>query len=251
MKTTQNILIAIITIFALISPLTARSQESEINVYCIGDSITWGQAFGSGHDYPRLLNQMFAEKGVENVQFLNKGVSGDTVGDRLNYWSGTTGARILGRLDVHWVTIMLGTNDTRIGDETPTDVYVERMNALIDVFVNHTNSDGSVPKVVLSLIPPHNSPSAGEHMASQFADRFVYRDRIPNELNPELLKIAEERNLHVIDCYSPLLEAGPDLLPDGLHPAEEGNTLLAKAIFAVMFPLLVPESTVSDSELYQ
>lgn len=241
----------IVGFVTFIAPITPRSQETAINVYCVGDSITWGQTFGSGHDYPKLLNQMFEERGVHHVRFFNQGQSGDTVGDRLAYWSGRAGTRILERSNIHWVTIMLGTNDTRIGDETPTNVYVDRMNALIDVFINHTNLDGTVPQVILSLIPPHNSPAAGEYMASQFADRFVYRDRIPNELNPALLKIAEERNLRVIDCYTPIQAAGPDILPDGLHPDREGNELLAQAFFAVMFPLLVQESSVSNYELYQ
>ncbi len=238
-------------LFVLLFGASVFGQETVI--YCIGDSITWGQAFGSGHDYSTLLNQMFEEIGVENVRFYNKGVSGDTVGDRLDSWSGASGQRILDRMDVHYVTIMLGTNDTRVGDETPTDVYVERMNALIDVFVNHTNQDGSTPQVLLSLIPPHNSPQEGEQMASQFADRFIHRDRIPNELNPELERIAEERGLMTIDCYTPMLAAGPDILPDGLHPAEEGNQILADAFFAVFEPLLNPYSNVEETiyELYQ
>ncbi len=224
--------------------LTVSAQAAETIIYCIGDSITWGQAFGSGHDYPRLLNTLFAERGVEGISFKNKGVSGDTVGDRLDYWSGTSGERLLSRSDVHYVTIMLGTNDTRIGDETPTDVYLERMNALIDVFENHTNTDGSKPQVVLSLIPPHNSPSEGEQMASQFKDRFVNRDRIEEVLNPELLKIAEKRNLFVVDCYTPLKLAGPDILPDGLHPAREGNEILAQAFFDVFYPLLTQTTAI-------
>lgn len=251
MKSSLFFAILFLTIIIFSHPLTLKSQETEINVYCVGDSITWGQAFGSGHDYPRLLNQMFEEQGIVNVRFFNQGQSGDTVGDRLEHWGGRVGDRVLQRSDIHWVTIMLGTNDTRIGDETPTDLYVERMNKLIDVFTNHTNSDGSKPQMILSLIPPHNSPSAGEHMASQFADRFVHRDRIPNELNPELLKIAEERNLPVIDCYTPLKDAGPDILPDGLHPDREGNELLAQTFFAVLYPLLVAESSVSNYLSYQ
>ena len=120
MKATSYITILMISALTSLSPQTSRTQESDINVYCVGDSITWGQAFGSGHDYPRLLNQMFEEEGIKNVRFFNQGQSGDTVGDRLNYWSGRAGDQILQRFDIHWVTIMLGTNDTRIGDETPT-----------------------------------------------------------------------------------------------------------------------------------
>lgn len=250
MNTTHRNVLLLIVLITFYIPSTSRTQEFDINVYCVGDSITWGQAFGSGHDYPSLLQQMFEEHGVEQVHFFNHGRSGDTVGDRLNHWSGRVGDRVLQRSDIHWVTIMLGTNDTRIGDETPTNIYVESMNALIDVFANHINRDGTVPQVVLSLIPPHNLPSAGEHMASQFADRFVHRDRIPTELNLELLKIAAERNLHIIDCYTPLKEAGPDILPDGLHPAREGNELLADTFYTVLFPLIVPETSISNYAYY-
>ncbi len=212
-------------------------------IYCIGDSIT----LLASHNYPALLNRMFEAIGVENVRFYNKGVSGDTVGDRLDAWSNASGQRILDLMDVHYVTIMLGTNDTRVGDETPTNVYVERMNSLIDVFVNHTNQDGTTPQVLLSLIPPHNSPQEGEPMVSQFADAYIHRDRIPTELNPALEQIAEERGLMIIDCYTPMKAAGPEILIDGLHPGREGSQILADAFFAVFEPLLNPFSNVEET----
>lgn len=215
----------------------SAAQEKKITIFAIGDSITWGQAFGSGHEYPRVLQQMLAEQGLTQVRVTNYGVSGYTVGDSLKTWK--SNQRIFTRTDVQYVLIMLGTNDTRVGDETPLDVYVQRMNELIDIFVNVTNSDGSHPQVILSLIPPHNSPKDGEYMADNFKDRFIYRDRIPNELNPALIKIAEERGLMVIDNYSPLKAAGPDILPDGLHTAKEGNAIFAKTCFNALLPVLL------------
>ncbi|HQH74774.1 MAG TPA: GDSL-type esterase/lipase family protein [bacterium] len=234
-------------LFVMMGMNPASAQQGKTVIFCIGDSITWGQAFGTGHDYPTLLNKKFAALGITGIQFQNKGVSGDTVGDRLTYWSSSAGANVLARVDVHYVTIMLGTNDTRVGDETPTGVYLERLNALIDIFVNHANKDGTTPQVLLSLIPPHNSPALGENMASQFRDRFIHRDRIPNELNPGILQVARERGLRTIDCYTPLKAAGPDILPDGLHPAREGNEILAQAFFEVFWPILAPASGVAET----
>lgn len=225
---------------------TGFAADKKTVIFCIGDSITWGQAFGTGFEYPTLLNKMFTAQGISGIQFQNKGVSGDTVGDRLTYWSGKEAKRILERTSVHYVTIMLGTNDTRVGDETPTNVYVERLNALIDVFVKRINIDGTKTQVILSLIPPHNSPAAGEYMASQFSSRFIYRDRIPNELNPAIEKIAAERGLLTIDSYTPMKAAGPGILPDGLHPAKEGSEILAQAFFQVFLPLLTPTSGVQE-----
>ncbi len=222
------------------------SQEATMNVFCIGDSITYGQTYGSGHDYPRLLQQMFRDRGIENIRVFNYGVSGDTVGDRLSYWQGRTGERVLQRTDAHFVTIMLGTNDTRVGDETPLDVYLERMNALIDVFANHTYSDGTIPQIILSLIPPHNSPQEDEHMASNFSTRFIHRDRIPNEMNPALRQIAEERGLLIADNYTPLKAEGPDLLPDGLHPGEKGDQLMAQTFFEVLLPLIAEPAGIRE-----
>ncbi|MBN2326190.1 MAG: SGNH/GDSL hydrolase family protein [Candidatus Omnitrophica bacterium] len=241
----QYVLTGIIILVLTMNNTFAQTQQTTI--YCIGDSITWGQAFGSGSDYPQLLNKKFQDYGLEGIRFQNNGVSGDTVGDRLAFWSSASAQRILDRVDVHYATIMLGTNDTRIGDETPTKTYVERLNALIDIFVHNENSDGTTTQVLLSLIPPHNSPAEGEYMASQFRDRFIYRDRIPNELNPEIKRIAEERGLLTIDCYTPLKEAGPDILPDGLHPAAEGNEMLAEAFFEVFLPLLDPRAGIQQA----
>lgn len=230
----------------MILAFPSEAQEKKITIFAVGDSITWGQAFGSGHDYPRVLQQMLAERGLTQVRVTNYGVSGYTVGDSLKTWQ--SNQRIFTRVDVQYVLIMLGTNDTRVGDETPLDVFVQRMNELIDLFVNVTNSDGSHPQVILSLIPPHNSPKDGEYMAANFKDRFIYRDRIPNELNPALIEIAEERGLMVVDNYSPLKAAGPDILPDGLHPAKEGNAILAKTFFESLFPILEARSGISPRE---
>jgi lysophospholipase L1-like esterase len=221
----------------------SAAQEKRITIFAVGDSITWGQAFGSGHDYPRVLQQMLAERGLTQVRVTNYGVSGYTVGDSLKTWKSSQ--RILTRIDVQYVLIMLGTNDTRVGDETPLDVYVQRMNELIDIFVSVTNSDGSHPQVILSLIPPHNSPKEGEYMTDNFKDRFIHRDRIPNELNPALQEIARQRGLMVVDNYSPLKAAGPEILPDGLHPAKEGNAILAKTFFEALLPVLEAQAGIS------
>ncbi len=224
-------------------------QASRINIYAVGDSITWGQAFGSGHDYPSQLRKKFTDRGLD-VRVTNHGISGYTVGDILDEWKKPSKARIFARMDVHFVLIMLGTNDTRVGDETPTDTYVERMNELVDLFLKVENSDGSHPQVILSLIPPHNSPKDGENMASNFKDRFIHRDRIPGELNPELIKIAQEKSLMLVDNYSPLKAMGPDILPDGLHPAQEGNTILAETWYNALLPLVDPTACV-DKCIYE
>ena len=222
-----------------------EAQEKKITIFAVGDSITWGQAFGSGHDYPRVLQQLLSGQGLTQVRVSNYGVSGYTVGDSLKTWKAS---KLFTRTDVQFVLIMLGTNDTRVGDETPLNVFIQRMNDLIDIFVNVTNSDGTHPQVILSLIPPHNSPKDGEYMASNFKSMFIYRDRIPNELNPALQDIARKRGLMVIDNYSPLKVAGPGILPDGLHPAKEGNAILAKTCFEVLLPVLKALSGISPCE---
>jgi len=239
----SSLIILAICLF-IISP--TYGQESLINIYAVGDSITWGQTFGSGHDYPSLLSKKFSERGL-NVRVTNNGISGYAVGDILDEWKQPSQQRILDRIDLHFVLIMLGTNDTRVGDETPTETYVERMNELVDLFLNIENSDGSHPQVILSLIPPHNSPKDGEYMASNFKDRFIHRDRIPNELNPELIKIAQTKGLLIVDNYSPIKAEGPDILPDGLHTAQEGNAILADTWYKTLLPLVDPASCVNKS----
>lgn len=229
------------------------AQDSRIAVHCVGDSITLGLAYGSGHDYPTLLQRKFREAGLESVRVYNQGAPGDTVGDRLAFWAGPDGQRVFTRRDIHYVTIMLGTNDTRVGDETPPDIYAERMNALIDVFAGHANPDGSKPQVLLSLIPPCNSVADGEPMDDWLVDYFVYPERIPGELNPALEAIALERGLVAIDVYAPMKAAGPALLPDGVHPNGEGHKIIADAFFEALLPLIAPEAGLSKGlcELYK
>ncbi len=222
------------------------AQEKKKIIYAIGDSITWGQAYGKWKDYPYLLNSLFKVKGINNVRIINEGQPGHTVQNALDYCSTSSFQNNISRSGVHYVLIMIGTNDARVGDETPLDVYIERVNKLIDLFLNMSNEDGSHPKLILSLIPPHNSIEDGEFMLDFFKEFHPYGERIPNELNPAIQQIGNDRGLLVVDNYTQLKEAGPDLMTDGVHPNQEGNQMIADAFFEVLYPLVMGQSSVNS-----
>jgi len=52
---------------------------------------------------------------------------------------------------------------------------------------------------------------------------------VQEEIIPIIKSLAKENDIQVIDLYQPFVGKG-DLLPDGVHPEEEGAAIIAKVI---------------------
>jgi len=113
------------------------------------------------------------------------------------------------------VTIKLGTNDSK----TPYDSllhadFMRDLNALIDSF----QALPSKPYIYLCL----PIPADGEV--------WTIRDSvISGEVIPRIRAVAQERELPVIDLYSPM-KPFMDLLPDKIHPNAAGAMIIAEEI---------------------
>ena len=113
------------------------------------------------------------------------------------------------------VTIKLGTNDSK----TPYDSllhadFMRDLNAMIDSF----QALPSKPYIYLCL----PIPADGEV--------WTIRDSvISGEVIPRIRAVAQERNLPIIDLYTPF-KPFMDLLPDKIHPNAGGAMIIAEEI---------------------
>jgi len=97
------------------------------------------------------------------------------------------------------------------------------------VFEGFRNRKGMKPQILLATIPP-----LPESLPPPFAPGSA--ERVVEEINPILKKIAADYNLILVDNYALFLE-NPGLLPD-VHPTSEGYRLLARNWRDHLRPLL-------------
>lgn len=110
---------------------------------------------------------------------------------------------------------MLGTNDARINTYRYSEDFESNYKQLIKEF----QALSSNPQVYLAKPPPifNNSLNlSGENLA--------------NGVIPRIDHVAYELSLPTIDVYAALLNH-PEYFPDGVHPNNEGASLIAKVIY--------------------
>lgn len=196
-----------------------RHYPDTIKVACVGNSITEG--FGlqdkKTEAYPARLQQLLGTR----YNVLNAGLSGHTLMQKTDrpYIAPTKTKKHPFHAALEFmpdiVTIKLGTNDSK----TPYDSllhadFIHDLHALVDSF----QLLPSRPYIYL-LLP---IPSVGEV--------WTIRDSvIQGEILPRIRAVAQERNLPVIDLYTPL-KPFPDLLQDKIHPNAAGAMLIAEEI---------------------
>ncbi len=181
---------------------------------CIGDSITFGAGTESPRtdSYPARLARMLGP----SYSVMNFGVSGTTMlkeGDHPYWKTGQMKKALQSKPDV--VVIMLGTNDTKPQNWKFKDRYPPDYTSMIDQF----KTLDSHPKIFICLPPV--VPKTGN---------FGINEEGVEEEIPMLRKLAGEEHVTVIDNYTPL-KGKDDLLPDNVHPNNEGAGLLAKSVY--------------------
>lgn len=174
-------------------------------VVTFGDSLTAGV---SGRSYPEQLQDLLLSQGYR-YRVDNQGVSGDTTTDGL--------ARIENVLAAHPALVVLefGGNDGLRG--TPVDAIRQNLSEMITRI-----QKAKLPLVLLGITLP---PNYGADYVKPFTAMFpalAKEHHIP--LIPFLL-------LHVYQS-SKLMQ------PDGIHPNEEGNKIVAHDVFDLIKPLL-------------
>jgi len=174
-------------------------------IVAFGDSLTAGV---SGRSYPESL-QMDLDQAGYKYRVENQGVSGDTTSDGL--------ARIDNVLAVHPVLVLLefGGNDGLRG--VPVDSTRENLNQMIQRI-----QDAKIPLVLLGITLP---PNYGPDYVKPFTAIF------PTLAAAHKIKLMPFLLLHVYQDHA-LMQ------PDGIHPNEQGNVIVARDVFRLIQPML-------------
>lgn len=201
-------LIGALIFFSNISLL--RAAESTKTILCMGDSLTAGFGLKEDYAYPSLLQKMLDDKKL-NAKILNAGVSGNTSAGgvrRINWYFNR-------KVDV--MVLALGANDGLRG--LPVKSTEENLQKIIDL-AREKN-----PKIKIILAGMKVPPNMGEDYSKEFEALFP--------------KLAAKNKLDLIPF---LLEDVAGLkefnLPDGIHPNEKGQQIIAKQVFKFILKAL-------------
>jgi len=186
------------------------SCQNEVKVACVGDSITNGDGENKSFFYPVQLDLILGD----GFQVLNCGESGATMQSDGNkpYWN---------QKDFHnvfvfapdIVVIMLGTNDSKT-DNWNAASFERDYQLMIDTL----NTLDSKPKIYLCSPPPAYS-----------SEWSISDSTIRAGVIPIVEEIAKRNNLQIIDLYNGMTRRS-DFFPDGIHPNEKGNKIMAEIV---------------------
>ena len=114
-----------------------------------------------------------------------------------------------------YVTIMLGTNDSKSGIWNKENFKVEAKD-FIESYINMESN----PKVYV-MLPPR--------IYIDGSNGNCNNETLVNEVIPILKEVSSSLNVEVIDIYS-VTDNHEDYFSDGLHPNFEGNKIISKEI---------------------
>ncbi len=202
-------------ILLLVSVVGVYSQTTK--VACIGNSVTYGLTLKdpSTTSYPAQLQKMLGNE----YEVKNFGRSGATLlkkGHNPYYKSDEFLRALAFKPDI--VVIHLGLNDT---DPRNWPNYGDEFKADYSWLIDTIRSVVKTAKIYICKL----SPITNGH--SRFNSGTRDWHRVINTFIPE---IALANDVHLLDFHSPLY-GRPDLLPDAIHPNEEGAKILARTVY--------------------
>ena len=183
---------------------------------CVGDSITYGSGIANRaiDAYPPQLEVMLRET-FPQVEVRNFGVSGATL---LRHGDKPYGQQSAYSQARQWlpdkVIIMLGTNDSKPQNWAYSHQYVSDYLTFIDSFANLD----SHPEIWIC------KPVPAFQLQWGITDAII-RD----EIGPMIDEIATQRDVHVVDLYTPMIDTSA-FFPDGIHPDAIGSGLMAEIL---------------------
>ncbi len=206
------VLLAIISVIC-----TTLRAQTVIRVACVGDSITFGAGVKDAKNkYPARLGVLLGA----GYEVKNFGVSGATMldkGDKPYKKQKAYQQAFEFKPDI--VVIKLGTNDSKPHNWAKKDDFATDTRSLVEAFLRAN------PKAKVFLCHPAPVIDKGN---------FGIRNEIVKpEIIPLIDKVAAEMKLGVIDLYS-ALDGKPELIPDRVHPNDEGAGLIAAAVHAAI-----------------
>ncbi len=196
-------------------PIDTAAYTGVIKLACVGDSITQGVGAAKGKSWPDQIQKLLGEK----WQVRNFGVSGSTLmnaGDKPYQKEGAFKKAIEFTPDV--VVIILGTNDTKPQNWKHKDTFTTDYQDLIGKFA----ALPSKPRIFISY-PPYIAGKGNFGISEENTVAEI----------PLIDAAAKATGATIIDVHAALL--GKDaLIPDRVHPNNEGMTAIATAVFRAL-----------------
>lgn len=194
--------------------------QDTVRVACVGNSITYGHGIKNRlHDgYPAVLGRLLGE----GYKVENFGVSGRTLlskGDHPYIKEKAYKDALAFKPNI--VVVKLGTNDSKPFNWVYKNDFKADMEALIKSFQNlETN-----PRIIVCL------PIPGDNDGWKINDSTITAAIIPYTK-----QVAKKMKLEVIDLHTFFMPY-KHLLPDGVHPNEDGAALMASEVAKVIMKL--------------
>ncbi|SIO15180.1 GDSL-type esterase/lipase family protein [Chitinophaga niabensis] len=186
--------------------------QDTIKVACIGASITYGARIKDPEhfSFPGQLQTLLGAA----YKVSNFGVSGTTLlrnGNAPYHKTGAYQQALASKPDI--VIIDLGGNDSKLVNRSRYAEFVSDYDTLIKSFSSH-------PRIILLLpVVSFVTDTTG------IWDPVIVRDIIPM-----IRQVGLNSGKEVVDMHS-LLKDKPQLMPDKIHPEEEGSGIMAKRLY--------------------
>lgn len=217
------VLLFLVVLFGRTENVMEAESTYIYQVYCLGDSITYGsglsQELRPTACYPARLQELLGAK----YQVMNYGVSGKTLSDVPERSYRDTGYIDMVKMqEPDILVVMLGTNDSK-ADVWNAERYKEEYVALVE----ELQAIESEPDIYL-MIPPEAFP---------YEDGVIVyginNDTIHDEIRDIVRTVSEEAGTGLIDLYA-VTENHPEYFMDGVHPNQRGYEILAQTVYAQM-----------------
>ncbi len=205
----KKLLILLLSLFLVVT------VDAQKRVACIGASITegYGTTDMSEYSYPAQLGALLGS----GYQVMNFGIGSRTMlrkGD-FPYWE-TEQYRNALASNPDIVFIDLGGNDAKAQNR----IYMDEMKGDCIDMIKSFKQLPSHPRVVLMLPIPSFEPDTAQ----------IWDAVIVNRIIPNLREAACDEGIEVLDMH-PLLVNKKDLMPDNIHPGNEGAAIIAHRLY--------------------
>jgi lysophospholipase L1-like esterase len=209
---TLNVLFALVFCIFLLNESSGQMKMTKIAF--VGNSITEGSGLAQPktQSYPGQLSNMLSA----DWQVGNFGVSGRTMLKKGDFpiWKEQKFKDALA-FEPNIVVIMLGTNDSKYYNWAYKADFYKDYVSMIDTFAGLP----SKPEIYIC------------YPLKVFKKLWDIDDNvIRDEIIPIVTQISKDKNLKIIDCYTPTSDK-PELFADGIHPNVAGAGFIAQLFF--------------------
>ena len=200
--------------FLLIVTLMSQGlfAEKERSILILGDSISAGYGIPEEKHWTKKLQNSFNSQ-ARDISIINASISGDTTQGGLS--------RISRLIDEHapeFLLIELGGNDALRG--YPVDKIKSNLVKISQIAIKKK----TIVAIMQIRIPPNYGPKYTKAFESIFSE------------------ISEEQGLYLIPFILKEIALDADLmLPDGIHPNEKAQELIANLVYVSLYPILFLE----------